>query len=410
MRNVHNLYLEAAATLGVARARAPRSPRSRSRSRRRRAARAARRSRRSRWRRSSPTSCTRSSTGTGRSRRDAARARLRGRPARGRAAPARRAAAAVGRSRACSPRSASAVSRVQTTLSRISDAASVSAADPARPTRAADVQPWSTEPWQRAGRGRRSPGTTRRRAHGAPRRRSRKDRATGRCGSTSPEPPTGGRATDALARASSAQPAQPRGGRLPRRRSSRSARWAGRRSEPDATRSPTPSELIRRLYAYVAYRIGDGPDAEDVTSEAFERALRYRAQLRPVEGHACHLADRDRPARASPTAPRSSQPLPDEHEETRSPDELEHERGRCRSPCGPRSPGSPERDRELVALRYGADLTARQIGEPSSACRRTRSRWRSTACTQSSGTTSPPTSAPPQPDGARKGLGEITGI
>ena len=37
-----------------------------------------------------------------------------------------------------------------------------------------------------------------------------------------------------------------------------------------------PEPLIRRVYAYVAYRIGDGPDAEDVTSAVFERALRYR--------------------------------------------------------------------------------------------------------------------------------------
>src|SRR5205085_2956847 len=37
-----------------------------------------------------------------------------------------------------------------------------------------------------------------------------------------------------------------------------------------------PEPLIRRVYAYVAYRIGDGPDAEDITSETFERALRYR--------------------------------------------------------------------------------------------------------------------------------------
>src|SRR6185437_4900150 len=36
-----------------------------------------------------------------------------------------------------------------------------------------------------------------------------------------------------------------------------------------------PEELVRRLYSYVAYVIGDGPDAEDVTSEAFERGLRY---------------------------------------------------------------------------------------------------------------------------------------
>jgi DNA-directed RNA polymerase specialized sigma24 family protein len=37
-----------------------------------------------------------------------------------------------------------------------------------------------------------------------------------------------------------------------------------------------PEALIRRVYAYAAYRLGDGPDAEDVTSEVFERALRYR--------------------------------------------------------------------------------------------------------------------------------------
>src|SRR5436190_13199498 len=32
-----------------------------------------------------------------------------------------------------------------------------------------------------------------------------------------------------------------------------------------------PEPLIRRIYAYVAYRIGDGPDAEDVTSATIER-------------------------------------------------------------------------------------------------------------------------------------------
>src|SRR5207247_1760734 len=53
----------------------------------------------------------------------------------------------------------------------------------------------------------------------------------------------------------------------------------GRRQQNDAvSRDPLayPEPLIRRVYAYVAYRIGDGADAEDVTSEVFERALRYR--------------------------------------------------------------------------------------------------------------------------------------
>ena len=35
-------------------------------------------------------------------------------------------------------------------------------------------------------------------------------------------------------------------------------------------------ELLRRVYAYVAYRVGNQSDAEDITSETFERALRYR--------------------------------------------------------------------------------------------------------------------------------------
>ena len=40
------------------------------------------------------------------------------------------------------------------------------------------------------------------------------------------------------------------------------------------------------MYAYVAYRIGDGPDAEDVTSEAFARALRYRESFDESKGDA----------------------------------------------------------------------------------------------------------------------------
>jgi DNA-directed RNA polymerase specialized sigma24 family protein len=45
-----------------------------------------------------------------------------------------------------------------------------------------------------------------------------------------------------------------------------------------------PEPLVRRVYSYVAYRIGDGPDAEDVTSDVFERALRYRHGYDPSKG------------------------------------------------------------------------------------------------------------------------------
>jgi DNA-directed RNA polymerase specialized sigma24 family protein len=47
-----------------------------------------------------------------------------------------------------------------------------------------------------------------------------------------------------------------------------------------------PALLIRRVYGYVAYRIGDGPDAEDVTSEVFERAVRYRSSYDSTRGGA----------------------------------------------------------------------------------------------------------------------------
>ncbi|MDH4177381.1 MAG: hypothetical protein OEV72_07370, partial [Thermoleophilia bacterium] len=42
--------------------------------------------------------------------------------------------------------------------------------------------------------------------------------------------------------------------------------------------------LIREVYAYVSYRIGPGADAEDVTSDVFESAFRYRDSYRPAAG------------------------------------------------------------------------------------------------------------------------------
>jgi DNA-directed RNA polymerase specialized sigma24 family protein len=33
-----------------------------------------------------------------------------------------------------------------------------------------------------------------------------------------------------------------------------------------------PAPLIRKVYAYVAYRVGVGAEAEDITSETIERA------------------------------------------------------------------------------------------------------------------------------------------
>ncbi|HKI92222.1 MAG TPA: sigma-70 family RNA polymerase sigma factor [Gaiellaceae bacterium] len=124
-----------------------------------------------------------------------------------------------------------------------------------------------------------------------------------------------------------------------------------------------PRALVERLYAYVAYQIGDGPDAEDVTSDAFERALRYRSSYDPRRGSpASWLIGIARRCLADRAAQRV---------ELTATGELEEQ------PAGPHDETAaavtltvraivaqlPDRDRELVALRYGADLTAREIGE-----------------------------------------------
>jgi RNA polymerase sigma factor (sigma-70 family) len=130
------------------------------------------------------------------------------------------------------------------------------------------------------------------------------------------------------------------------------------RSDPLAN----PAPLIRRVYSYVAYRIGDGPDAEDVTSEVFERALRYRASYDESRGQplpwllgiARRCVDDARASRiaVSPVEPAESASVEDVGGEVVQ-----------RIALADAINGLDERARDLLALRYGADLTARQIGE-----------------------------------------------
>ena len=121
-----------------------------------------------------------------------------------------------------------------------------------------------------------------------------------------------------------------------------------------------PERLIRRVYAYVAYRIGDGPEAEDVTGEALERALRYRDSFDEAKGEAAAwvigIARRVLASRAVKEAPAIFDRA------AGSSDDLE-ERALRRMSVQASVARLPERDRELVALRYGADLSAREIGD-----------------------------------------------
>jgi RNA polymerase sigma-70 factor (ECF subfamily) len=119
-----------------------------------------------------------------------------------------------------------------------------------------------------------------------------------------------------------------------------------------------PEPLIRRVYAYAAYRLGDGPDAEDATSDAFERALRYRDSYdrdrgEPVAwliGIARRCVHEILAGRVSVAEPPDSEDLVDIEEQTVTRLDL----ARALSVLG-------DHDRELIALRYGADLSARRI-------------------------------------------------
>jgi RNA polymerase sigma-70 factor, ECF subfamily len=119
-----------------------------------------------------------------------------------------------------------------------------------------------------------------------------------------------------------------------------------------------PEPLIRRVYSYCAYRLGDGPDAEDATSDTFERALRYRSSFDSRRGTPsawlvgiARRAVDDLLSRRLTTVEDVPEQYAPEHDPT------------LRLDLAQALAQLDDRERELVALRYGADLTARQIGE-----------------------------------------------
>ena len=123
-----------------------------------------------------------------------------------------------------------------------------------------------------------------------------------------------------------------------------------------------PEPLVRRVYAYVARRIGDGPDAEDVTSEVFERALRYQESYDGSKGEpiAWLLGIAHRCSSAALSARAADQTASSELVDTPDSGQIEEESVR-RLTLAAAVAQLGERDRELIALRFGADLTAAQI-------------------------------------------------
>jgi RNA polymerase sigma factor (sigma-70 family) len=121
-----------------------------------------------------------------------------------------------------------------------------------------------------------------------------------------------------------------------------------------------PAPLIRRVYSYVAYRIGAGAEAEDVTSETFERAIRGRDTYDASKGTpVAWLIGIARRCLADALAARLT--LARDPPEAAGP-ELAEDSVR-RLTLSRAISTLDEREQELIALRYGADLTARRIGE-----------------------------------------------
>jgi RNA polymerase sigma-70 factor, ECF subfamily len=121
-----------------------------------------------------------------------------------------------------------------------------------------------------------------------------------------------------------------------------------------------PESLIRRVYAYVAYRVGDGAEAEDITSETFERALRYRSSFDGARGQPIGwLIGIARNCISDASA--DHRPEAGESLVATDSDDVEHETIE-RLTLVAALERLQQRDREMIALRYGADLTAREIG------------------------------------------------
>jgi RNA polymerase sigma factor (sigma-70 family) len=118
-----------------------------------------------------------------------------------------------------------------------------------------------------------------------------------------------------------------------------------------------PHELIRRVYAYAAYRIGPGPDAEDVTSETFARALRYRDSFDERRGEPLSwLIGIARRCIADLVEEQPSSTTDEQQSEADPADRIA-----MRVDLSAAVSKLPVRDRELIALRYGGDLSASQI-------------------------------------------------
>jgi RNA polymerase sigma-70 factor, ECF subfamily len=123
---------------------------------------------------------------------------------------------------------------------------------------------------------------------------------------------------------------------------------------------------LPRVYNFFRYRVGPGPVAEDLTSATFEKAWRARlAYRRDLGAFSTWLLTIARHVAADHfRRPRRDQPIEDGRVESQTPTPEEEalrrsDLDRLHSLLSE----LPERDRELVALKYGSGATNRDIAK-----------------------------------------------
>jgi RNA polymerase sigma-70 factor (ECF subfamily) len=124
------------------------------------------------------------------------------------------------------------------------------------------------------------------------------------------------------------------------------------------------AEELPRVYNFFRYRVGDGPEAEDLTAATFERAWQARGRYRRDRGGFAtwlfaivrnlaidHYRRRREHAPLESSAHVASGPTPEELASQRS------DAARLSTLLN----ALGDRERELIALKYGAELTNREI-------------------------------------------------
>ena len=124
------------------------------------------------------------------------------------------------------------------------------------------------------------------------------------------------------------------------------------------------AELLPRIYNYFRYRVGPGPEAEDLTSETFVRAWqareRYRRDLAAFSTWLYTIAERLAIDHFRSRRDYAPMELAEHVPGGLTPEELAARDSDARKLAALMA-ALPDREREVLALKYGADLSNREI-------------------------------------------------